>query len=90
MRRRAGKDLREIKVSAPRFGAVSLLDADGISNYEGVTFSSKHNINGGWGKANARRGDAGSAAAGQASEHSKTSGRGISDCKSHSFSQRPD
>jgi hypothetical protein len=49
MRRRAGKDLREIKVSATRFGAVSVLDADGISNYEGVTFSSKHNINAGWG-----------------------------------------
>ena len=34
----------------PRFGTVSLLDTSGISNYEGVTFSFKHNINGGWGK----------------------------------------
>jgi len=34
----------------PRFGTVSLLDTNGISNYEGVTFSFKHNINGGWGK----------------------------------------
>jgi len=34
----------------PRFGTVSLLDTGGISNYEGVTFSFKHNINGGWGK----------------------------------------
>jgi hypothetical protein len=34
----------------PRFGAVSLLDTNGISNYEGVTFSFKHNVNGGWGK----------------------------------------
>ena len=34
----------------PRFGTVSLLDTSGISNYEGVTFSLKHNINGGWGK----------------------------------------
>src|ERR1700723_880014 len=29
----------------PRFGTVSLLDTSGISNYEGVTFSFKHNIN---------------------------------------------
>jgi len=34
----------------PRFGTVSLLDTNGISNYEGVTLSFKHNINGGWGK----------------------------------------
>ncbi len=34
----------------PRFGTVSLLDTNGISNYEGVTFSFKHNINGGLGK----------------------------------------
>src|SRR5271155_298316 len=34
----------------PRFGTVSLLDTAGISNYEGVTVSFKHNINGGWGK----------------------------------------
>ncbi len=34
----------------PRFGTVSLLDTNGISNYEGVTFSFKHNVNGGWGK----------------------------------------
>jgi hypothetical protein len=34
----------------PRFGTVSLLDTSGISNYEGVTFSFKHQINGGWGK----------------------------------------
>jgi hypothetical protein len=34
----------------PRFGTVSLLDTSGISNYEGVTLSFKHNINGGWGK----------------------------------------
>jgi hypothetical protein len=34
----------------PRFGTVSLLDTNGISNYEGVTFSFKHNINSGWGK----------------------------------------
>jgi hypothetical protein len=34
----------------PRFGTVSLLDTGGVSNYEGVTFSFKHNINGGWGK----------------------------------------
>ncbi len=34
----------------PRFGTVSLLDTSGISNYEGVTFSFKHNVNGGWGK----------------------------------------
>jgi hypothetical protein len=34
----------------PRFGEVSLLDTNGISNYEGVTFSFKHNVNGGWGK----------------------------------------
>jgi len=33
-----------------RFGTVSLLDTGGISNYQGVTFSFKHNINGGWGK----------------------------------------
>jgi hypothetical protein len=33
-----------------RFGTVSLLDTGGISNYEGVTVSFKHNINGGWGK----------------------------------------
>jgi hypothetical protein len=34
----------------PRFGTVSLLDTSGISNYEGVTFSFKHNVTGGWGK----------------------------------------
>src|ERR1700722_12809703 len=34
----------------PRFGTVSLLDTSGISNYEGVTFSFKHNISSGWGK----------------------------------------
>jgi len=34
----------------PRFGTVSLLDTSGISNYEGVTFSFRHNVNGGWGK----------------------------------------
>jgi hypothetical protein len=34
----------------PRFGTVSLLDTSGISNYEGVTFSFKHKVNGGWGK----------------------------------------
>jgi hypothetical protein len=34
----------------PRFGTVSLLDTGGISNYNGVTLSFKHNINGGWGK----------------------------------------
>src|SRR5580658_9793885 len=33
-----------------RFGTVSLLDTGGISNYNGVTVSFKHNINGGWGK----------------------------------------
>ena len=33
-----------------RFGTVSLLDTGGISNYEGVTVSFKHNINSGWGK----------------------------------------
>ena len=34
----------------PRFGTVSLLDTNGVSNYEGVTFSVHHNITGGWGK----------------------------------------
>ncbi len=34
----------------PRFGTVSLLDTSAISNYEGLTFSFKHNISGGWGK----------------------------------------
>src|ERR1700723_3691136 len=34
----------------PRFGTVSLLDTGGISNYNGVTVSFKHNVTGGWGK----------------------------------------
>src|SRR6202041_1550735 len=34
----------------PRFGTVSLLDTGGISNYNGVTVSFKHNVTGRWGK----------------------------------------